>query len=71
MTNRADPLGLILSGAMMLHHLGEAEAADRLEAAVADVLADGTLLPYDLRALDDDRPASGTFAVTDAVIARL
>jgi isocitrate dehydrogenase (NAD+) len=70
-TNRADPLGLILSGAMMLQHLGEAEAAERLEAAVADVLADGTLLPYDLRAPDDDRPAAGTFAVTDAVIARL
>ena len=70
-TNRADPIGLILSGAMMLHHLGEGEAGDRLEAAVAEVLAEGTFLPYDLRPPSDDRPAAGTFAVTDAVIARL
>ena len=70
-TNRADPLGLVLSGAMMLHHIGEADAGDRLEAAVAAVLLDGTFLPYDLRARDDDRPAAGTFAVTDAVIGRL
>jgi isocitrate dehydrogenase (NAD+) len=70
-TNRANPLGVILSGAMLLHHIGEGEAGDRLEAAVADVLADGTFLTYDLRAVDDDRPAAGTFSVTDAVIARL
>jgi isocitrate dehydrogenase (NAD+) len=70
-TNRADPLGVILSGAMMLRHLGETEAGDRLEAAVAAVLAEGRFLPYDLRAPDDDRPAAGTFAVADAVIAGL
>jgi isocitrate dehydrogenase (NAD+) len=70
-TNRADPLGLILSGAMMLRHLGETEAGDRLEAAVAAVLAEGRFVPYDLRAPDDDRPAAGTFAVADAVIASL
>jgi isocitrate dehydrogenase (NAD+) len=70
-TNRANPIGVILSGAMMLRHLGEAEAGDRLERAVADVLAEGTFLTYDLRDAADDRPAAGTFAVTDAVIARL
>jgi isocitrate dehydrogenase (NAD+) len=70
-TNRADPLGLILSGAMMLRHLGETEAGDRLEAAVAAVLAEGRFVPYDLRAPDDDRPAAGTFTVADAVIASL
>jgi len=70
-TNRANPTGLMLSGAMLLRHLGEREAGDRLEAAVAEVLADGAFLTYDLRADDDERPAAGTFAVTDAVIARL
>jgi isocitrate dehydrogenase (NAD+) len=70
-TNRANPFGLILSGAMMLRHIGEREAGDRLEAAVADVLADGISLTRDLRAADDDRPASGTFQAADAVIARL
>jgi len=70
-TNRADPIGVILSGAMLLHHLGETEAGHRLEGAVADVLADGTFLTADLRGPGDDRPAAGTFAVADAVAVRL
>ena len=70
-TNRADPVGLILSGAMLLRHVGETDAGDRLEAAVAAVLADGTWVTYDLRAAGDDRPAAGTFGMADAIIARL
>jgi isocitrate dehydrogenase (NAD+) len=70
-TNRADPIGLVLSGAMLLRHIGETDAGDRVEAAVADVLADGTFVTYDLRAPGDHRPAAGTFGVADAVIARL
>jgi isocitrate dehydrogenase (NAD+) len=70
-TNRADPLGLILSGAMLLRHIGEAAAGDRVESAVAAVVADGTFVPYDLRAEGDDRPAAGTFGVADAVIGAL
>jgi isocitrate dehydrogenase (NAD+) len=70
-TNQADPFGVMLSGAMMLRHLGEAESGDRLEAAVASVLADGTSVPRDLRARGDDRPTAGTFQAADAVIARL
>jgi isocitrate dehydrogenase (NAD+) len=70
-TNAADPIGVILSGAMLLRHVGEHDAGDRLEAAVAEVLADGTSLPRDLRAPDDDRPPAGTFQVADAVIAVL
>ena len=70
-TNRADPVGLILSGAMLLRHVGETDAGDRLEAAVAAVLADGTSVTYDLRAPGDDRPAAGTFGVADAIIANL
>jgi isocitrate dehydrogenase (NAD+) len=70
-TNTADPIGVILSGAMLLRHVGEIAAGDRLEAAVAEVLADGTHVPRDLRAPDDDRPPAGTFQVADAVIARL
>jgi isocitrate dehydrogenase (NAD+) len=70
-TNRADPVGAILSGAMLLHHAGERRAAARLEEAVAAVLADGRHVTYDLRAPDDPRPAAGTFQVADAVIERL
>jgi isocitrate dehydrogenase (NAD+) len=70
-TNRANPTGLLLSGAMLLRHLGEREAGDRLEAAVADVLADGTTVTRDLRSGDDDRPTAGTIQMADAVISRL
>ncbi len=70
-TNRADPIGLILSGAMLLRHIGEADAGDRLEAAAAAVLADGTWVTYDLRAAGDARAAAGTFGVADAIIAKL
>jgi isocitrate dehydrogenase (NAD+) len=70
-TNQANPLGLMLSGVMMLRHLGESEAAGRLESAIARVLADGTFLPRDLRAPDDRRVPAGTFQVADAVIAGL
>jgi isocitrate dehydrogenase (NAD+) len=70
-TNRANPTGLLLSGAMLLRHLGERDAGDRLEAAVADVLADGSSVTRDLRAGDDDRPSAGTIQMADAVIARL
>ncbi len=70
-TNRADPFGVILSAAMMLRHLGEQEAGDRLESAVAAVLLEGAHLPGDLRAPGDDRPAAGTFQAADAVIALL
>ncbi|MEX0984577.1 MAG: isocitrate/isopropylmalate family dehydrogenase [Actinomycetota bacterium] len=70
-TDRANPVGAILSGVMMLHHLGETEAAGRLDAAVAAVLAEGTSVTFDVRAPGDDRPAAGTYEVADAVVERL
>jgi isocitrate dehydrogenase (NAD+) len=70
-SNRANPTGMILSGAMLLRHLGEGGAAENLEAAVADVLREGTAVTPDLRAPGDDRPSVGTFAMAAAVIGRL
>jgi isocitrate dehydrogenase (NAD+) len=70
-TNTADPIGAMLSGAMLLRHVGETDAGDGLEAAVAAVLADGSNLPRDLREPEDDRPPAGTFQFADAVIAAL
>ncbi|MDP9298541.1 MAG: isocitrate/isopropylmalate family dehydrogenase [Actinomycetota bacterium] len=70
-TNRANPVGLILSGAMLLLHLGEADAGLRLEGAVAAVLAEGVHVTGDLRDPGDDRPAAGTSEVVDAVVAGL
>src|SRR5919106_3003767 len=46
--NKANPTALILSGALMLRHLGETEAADAVEAAVRDVIAAGETVTYDL-----------------------
>jgi isocitrate dehydrogenase (NAD+) len=69
--DRANPAGVLLSAAMMLGHLGEAQGGDRLGAAVAAVLADGTHVTPDLRVAGDDRPAVGTARMTDAVIERL
>ena len=46
--NKANPTALILSGALMLRHLGETEAADRVESAVRAVIAEGTTVTYDL-----------------------
>ena len=70
-TNRADPLGVTLSGAMLLRHIGETEAGDRLEAAIAELLAEGVNLPRDLRSPGDDRPSAGTLQVAEALVRRL
>jgi isocitrate dehydrogenase (NAD+) len=69
--DRADPVGAILSGAMLLGYIGEADAAAALQRAVENVLARGEGLTADLRAPGDDRPAAGTAAFADAVIAAL
>jgi isocitrate dehydrogenase (NAD+) len=68
---RANPMALMLSGAMMLRHLGESEAGDRLESAVAEVIAEGRDVTYDLKPSRDDPSAASTTQVRDAVIARL
>ncbi|MGH2591798.1 MAG: isocitrate/isopropylmalate dehydrogenase family protein [Actinomycetota bacterium] len=70
-TNRANPMALMLSGAMMLRHLGEVDAGDRLESAVADVIVEGRTVTYDLKPTRDDPTAAGTSQVADAVIERL
>jgi tartrate dehydrogenase/decarboxylase/D-malate dehydrogenase len=60
-----NPLATILSAAMMLDHLGVGEAAQLVEAAVADVLAEGRALTPDLGG------KSSTAEVTDAVLKKL
>jgi isocitrate dehydrogenase (NAD+) len=44
----ANPTALILSGALMLRHLGETDAAERVEAAVRWVIGEGKTVPRDL-----------------------
>jgi isocitrate dehydrogenase (NAD+) len=46
--NKANPTALILSGVLMLRHLGEQAAAERVEAALREVIAEGRHVTYDL-----------------------
>ncbi len=55
----------------MLEHLGEVEAARRLEAAVADVIREGKSVTYDLKTDKKDPTAVGTREYADAVIKRI
>ncbi len=69
--NKVNPMALMLAGAMMLRHLGETEAGDRLERAIADVVAEGRQVTYDLKPRRDDPTAVGTREFADAVVRRL
>jgi len=69
--NKVNPTAMILSGKLMLDHLGEREAARRLEAAVASVIAAGDHVTYDLKPMRDDPSAVGTSAYADAIIDEL
>jgi isocitrate dehydrogenase (NAD+) len=63
--DKANPTALILSGALMLRHLGHPDAAERVERALRAVIAKGETLTYDLGG------SAGTRAFADAVIERL
>ncbi|MDQ3994944.1 MAG: isocitrate/isopropylmalate dehydrogenase family protein [Actinomycetota bacterium] len=69
--NKVNPIAMMLSGVMMLRHLEERVAADRLEAAIADVIAEGTRVTYDMKPARDDPTAVGTSQVADAIIDRM
>jgi isocitrate dehydrogenase (NAD+) len=69
--NKANPMAMMLSGVLMLRHIGERTAADRLEAAIARVIADGRNVTYDMKAERDDPSAVGTSQVADAVVEAL
>jgi isocitrate dehydrogenase (NAD+) len=66
--NRVNPTALMLSGVLMLRHLKEQEAADRLEGAIASVIKKGEKVTYDLKPTRDDPTAVGTSQFADAVI---
>src|SRR5205809_1112192 len=66
--NKVNPMALMLSGVMMLRHLGEQAAAARMEAAIAEVIKEGKSVTYDMKPSRDDPTAVGTSDVADAVI---
>jgi len=69
--NKVNPTAMILSGVLMLRHLGEIEAADRLEQATAEVIAEGKHVTYDMKPNREDPTAVGTREMAEAIIARL
>jgi isocitrate dehydrogenase (NAD+) len=69
--NKINPMAMILSGMMMLQHLGEAKAAERLEKAVAGVIAEGKSLTYDMKPSMPDAKVVGTSEVAEAIIKKL
>ncbi len=69
--NKVNPTAMILSGKLMLEHLGERDAAQRLERAVAAVIAEGARVTYDLKPTRDDPTAVGTSEYADAIIEKL
>jgi len=69
--NKVNPTALILSGKLMLEYLGERAAAERLERAVAAVIAEGKNVTYDLKPNRDDPTAVGTSQMADAIIAAM
>jgi len=65
--NRVNPTAAILSGALMLRYLGEGEAAERVERAVAEVIAEGKYVTYDLKPDRNDPTAVGTQEMAEAI----
>ena len=69
--NKVNPAALILSGVLMLRYIGEKEAAARLEKAVADVLAEGKDVTYDLKKKRNDPSSVGTREMGQAIIRKI
>ena len=69
--NKVNPTAMILSGKLMLAHLGEDAAAQRLEDAVAAVIAEGKSVTYDMKPTRTDPTAVGTSEYADAIIEKL
>ena len=69
--NKANPTATILSAALMLRHLGQADAAERVEAAVRSVIAEGRWVTADLKPSPGDPSAAGTREMAQAIAERV
>jgi isocitrate dehydrogenase (NAD+) len=69
--NKVNPMAMMLSGVLMLRHLNEPGAADRLESAISAVIREGKDVTYDMKPSRDDPTAVGTSEVADAIIEKL
>ncbi len=69
--NIVNPCAMILSGVMMLHHLGKHKEAYKLERAMESVIKKGTYVTYDLRPDKNKKKAATTSQMADAIIREL
>ena len=69
--DKVNPTATILSGMMMLRHLGEERAAAAIEKAVSEVIAEGKYVTYDLKENRDDPTAVGTRRMAEAIAERV
>jgi isocitrate dehydrogenase (NAD+) len=69
--NKMNPMAMLLSGVMMLRYLKELDAAQRLEEAIASIIAEGKDVTYDMKADRNDPTSVGTSQVADAIIQQL
>ena len=69
--NKVNPVALILSGVLLLQHIGKRDEADKLEKAIAAVIAEGKDVTYDMKENRDDPTAVGTREMADAIIRKI
>lgn len=69
--NKVNPVALILSGVLMFRHLGEMQAADLLESAVAEVIRENKYVTYDMKEDRSDPTAVGTKEMADAIVNKM
>lgn len=69
--NKVNPTALILSGKLLLEHIGEQAAAEKLERAVSSIIAEGKFVTYDMKADRNDPTAVGTREMAEAICKRM
>jgi isocitrate dehydrogenase (NAD+) len=69
--NKVNPMAMMLSGVLMLRHMEESVAADKLENAIASVIKEGKSVTYDMKPDRNDPTSVGTSEVADAIIEKM
>jgi isocitrate dehydrogenase (NAD+) len=69
--NKVNPMAMMLSAVLMLRHLDETDAADRVESSIGEVIREGASVTYDMKPSRDDPTAVGTSEVADAIIDKM
>ncbi len=69
--NKVNPFAIILSAVMMLRHIGEEKAGNKIEKAVAEIIKEGKFVTYDMKSPDNPIPPVGTQEVAEALVKRI